>query len=67
MSSSKSTTTSGGVWQADTTHLDSNSRRPNDPSPDRERAFKQENAEGFASMNAWVEQNGLPLEKLRQF
>ena len=34
---------------------------------DREAAFKRENAEAFASMNAWVEQHGLPLEKYRQF
>ena len=32
-----------------------------------ERLFKLENAEAFASMNAWVEEHGLPLEKYRQF
>ncbi|UVC10612.1 type II toxin-antitoxin system CcdA family antitoxin [Rhizobium sp. TH2] len=32
-----------------------------------ERLFKRENAKAFASMNAWVEEHGLPLEKYRQF
>jgi len=34
---------------------------------EKERLFKMENAEAFASMNAWVEEHGLPLEKYRQF
>ena len=34
---------------------------------DRERQFKLENTEAFASMNAWVEEHGLPLAKHRQF
>lgn len=34
---------------------------------ERERLFKLENAEAFASMNAWVEEHGLPLAKYRQF
>lgn len=33
----------------------------------QEAAFKQDNAEAFASMNRWVEENGLLLEKHRQF
>ena len=32
-----------------------------------QRLFKLENGEAFASMNAWVEEHGLPLEKYRQF
>jgi post-segregation antitoxin (ccd killing protein) len=31
------------------------------------RRFKRENAEAFASLNAWVEENGLPLARHRQF
>lgn len=34
---------------------------------ERERTFKLENADAFASANAWVEENGLPLAKYRQF
>lgn len=33
----------------------------------QEQQFKRENAEAFASMNAWVEEHGLPLEQYRQF
>lgn len=29
--------------------------------------WKRENAEAIESSNAWVEKNGLPLEKYRQF
>lgn len=31
------------------------------------RRFKEENREAFESMNKWVEQHGLPLERYRQF
>jgi antitoxin CcdA len=34
---------------------------------EEERRWQIENAEAFASMNAWVEEYGLPLEKFRQF
>ena len=34
---------------------------------DETRRFKRENAEAFASLNAWVEENGLPLARHRQF
>lgn len=29
--------------------------------------WRRENAEALASSNAWVEQNGLPLERYRRF
>lgn len=35
--------------------------------PELEQKFKRDNAEGFASMNNWVEEHGLPLDKYRQF
>jgi post-segregation antitoxin (ccd killing protein) len=31
------------------------------------RKWLEENAEAIKSMNEWVEKNGLPLEKYRQF
>ena len=34
---------------------------------EEERLWKIENAEAFASLNAWVEEHGLPLAKYRQF
>lgn len=34
---------------------------------EKERLFKLENAEAFASMNAWVDEHGLPLARYRQF
>lgn len=34
---------------------------------EREKQFKLENADAFASVNAWVEENGLPLAKYRAF
>lgn len=62
MSFSKETKNSGsaGREDADRARLIENAH-------DREAAFKRENAEAFASMNAWVEQKSLPLEKYRQF
>lgn len=34
---------------------------------ERARRWRSENAEAIASSNAWVEKNGLPLAKFRQF
>ena len=34
---------------------------------ERERRFKEENAEAFEAWNRFVEKNGLPLERFRQF
>ena len=34
---------------------------------EEERRWQIENAEAFASMNAWVEERRLPLAKFRQF
>lgn len=34
---------------------------------ERERRWKQENAEAIRSWNEWVAENGLPLEEYRQF
>lgn len=34
---------------------------------ERERRFKEENAEAFEAWNSYVEKNGLPLERFRQF
>jgi antitoxin CcdA len=34
---------------------------------ERERRFKEENAEAFEEWNRFVEKNGLPLERFRQF
>jgi antitoxin CcdA len=36
-------------------------------SAERGRRWKEENAEAIAHWNVWVEENGLPLEKYRQF
>lgn len=33
----------------------------------RAEAWRRENAEAIASSSAWVEANGLPLERYRQF
>lgn len=41
-------------------------RSPEDQN-ELEQQFKRDNAEAFASMNVWVEEHGLPLEKYRQF
>jgi antitoxin CcdA len=41
--------------------------RPAAEREEEERLFKIENAEAFASLNAWVEEHGLPLAKYRQF
>ena len=34
---------------------------------EKERRWKEENREALESWNAWVEENGLPLAKYRQF
>jgi antitoxin CcdA len=34
---------------------------------ERERRFKEENAEAFEEWNRFVEKNGLPLDRFRQF
>ena len=34
---------------------------------ERERRFKEDNAEAFEEWNRFVERNGLPLERFRQF
>jgi antitoxin CcdA len=34
---------------------------------ERERRFKEENREAFEEWNSYVEKNGLPLERFRQF
>jgi antitoxin CcdA len=34
---------------------------------ERERRFKEDNAEAFEEWNRFVEKNGLPLERFRQF
>ncbi|MBE0691787.1 MAG: type II toxin-antitoxin system CcdA family antitoxin [Aquamicrobium sp.] len=34
---------------------------------EKERLWRQENREALESWNAWVEENGLPLAKYRQF
>jgi len=34
---------------------------------ERERRFKEDNAEAFDEWNRFVEKNGLPLERFRQF
>ena len=34
---------------------------------EKERQWKQENREVIESYNAWVEENGIPLAKYRQF
>lgn len=41
--------------------------RPAAEREEEERLWKIENAEAFASLNAWVEEHGLPLAKFRQF
>jgi antitoxin CcdA len=41
--------------------------RPAAEREEEERLWKVENAEAFASLNAWVEEHGLPLAKYRQF
>lgn len=41
--------------------------RPAAEREDEERLWKIENAEAFASLNAWAEEHGLPLAKYRQF
>lgn len=34
---------------------------------ERERRWREENAEAIAACNAWVEEHGLPLARYRQF
>lgn len=34
---------------------------------EKARRWREENADAIRSMNDWVEKNGLPLEKYRQF
>jgi antitoxin CcdA len=34
---------------------------------ERERRFKEENAEAFEEYNRFIEENGLPLERYRTF
>jgi antitoxin CcdA len=41
--------------------------RPVAEREEEERLWKMEKAEAFASLNAWVEEHGLPLAKFRQF